>query len=125
MCFCLDQLHSSLSIWMLESGMLYFLFYSYWNNCLLHCSKCALSIFPKSHQLLVSVVMSLSLILASLLPYSLHQPSSALPRFGPDLTAVGMFAICIEVSVPGIVYSLGHKAVWPECCSHTQESHGL
>ncbi|XP_045115025.1 adenylate cyclase type 9-like isoform X1 [Portunus trituberculatus] len=50
-----------------------------------------------SHQLLVSVVMSVSLILASLLPYSLHQPSSALPRVGPDLTAVGMFAICIEV----------------------------
>ena len=42
--------------------------------------------------------MSVSLILASLLPYSLHQPSSALPRVGPDLTAVGMFAICIEVS---------------------------
>ncbi|KAG0724804.1 Adenylate cyclase type 9 [Chionoecetes opilio] len=50
-----------------------------------------------SHQLLVSVVMSVSLILASLLPYSLHQPSSALPGVGPDLTAVGMFAICIEV----------------------------
>ncbi|XP_050692917.1 adenylate cyclase type 9-like isoform X7 [Eriocheir sinensis] len=50
-----------------------------------------------SHQLLVSVVMSVSLSLASLLPYSLHQPSSTLPRLGPDLTAVGMFAICIEV----------------------------
>ncbi|KAK3876369.1 hypothetical protein Pcinc_009523 [Petrolisthes cinctipes] len=48
----------------------------------------------KRHQLVVSVVISVSLILVSLLPYSLHQPSSDVV---PDLTAVGMFAICIEV----------------------------
>ncbi|XP_045602391.1 adenylate cyclase type 9 isoform X4 [Procambarus clarkii] len=48
----------------------------------------------KSHQVVVSVVMSVSLMLVSLLPYSLHQSSSEMI---PDLSEVAMFAICIEV----------------------------
>ncbi|XP_071526446.1 adenylate cyclase type 9 [Panulirus ornatus] len=48
----------------------------------------------KGHQLVVSVVMSISLMLVSLLPYSLHQPPI---EIAPGLTPVAMFAICIEV----------------------------
>lgn len=46
----------------------------------------------QSHQRIVSIVMSVSLMLVSLLPYSLHRSTP-----NDDLSSVSMFAICIEV----------------------------
>ncbi|XP_053654012.1 adenylate cyclase type 9 isoform X2 [Cherax quadricarinatus] len=55
----------------------------------------------KSHQVVVSVVMTVLLMLVSLLPYSLYRSS---PDDSPDLTPVAMFAMCIEVLL--LVYTV-------------------
>ncbi|XP_027238964.2 adenylate cyclase type 9 isoform X3 [Penaeus vannamei] len=58
----------------------------------------------QSHQRIVSIVMSVSLMLVSLLPYSLHRSTP-----NDDLSSVSMFAICIEVRMRGTFMSIGQS----------------
>ncbi|XP_066952169.1 adenylate cyclase type 9 isoform X2 [Macrobrachium rosenbergii] len=55
------------------------------------CTRCK---SYKKHQLLLSVIMSVTLILVSLLPYALHLRG---PELSADFSAVAVFATCIEV----------------------------